>query len=130
MRRKLKIDQTTAREFLYLPLYQGGLGIPNLELMTDIIALKSIQKLSCHNFKLLQLSVNLAVEKTSNSTKTRNLNIFENFHRIANKYKLKVDTCYYEETKFQDNDFKKHNKCKNFNIWTGGSTGGSKSDAR
>ena len=56
----------------------------------------------------MPLSVNLAVEKTSNSTKTRTLNIFENFHRIANKYKLKVDTCDYEETKFQDNDFKKH----------------------
>ena len=77
--------------------YQGGLGIPSLEVMTDIITLKNICNKACHPLLLLQETVNESVKKANISTKTQSLNYFENyfenFCRIARKYDLIPDNC-------------------------------------
>ncbi|KAF0977237.1 hypothetical protein FDP41_003890 [Naegleria fowleri] len=121
IKRKLNIDARTPKECLYLPIYQGGMGIPCLEMMTDIITLRSLINISCHNYQLMQEAVNDAITSTFNTKKSKNLNIFENFHHIARKYELKVDNCNYIPQLVNEESLKYHKKCKNFEVWTDGS---------
>ncbi|KAG2373554.1 hypothetical protein C9374_012017 [Naegleria lovaniensis] len=121
IKRKLNIDARTPKECLYLPIYQGGMGIPCLEMMTDIITLKSLINFSCHNYQLMQEAVNEAITSTSKTKKSKNLNIFENFHYIAKKYDLKVDNCNYIPQPINEETLQYHKQCKKFEVWTDGS---------
>jgi len=45
VRKKLHIHQKTPRELLYLPTNMGGLNIPNVEMMSDMITFNTLNQL-------------------------------------------------------------------------------------
>ncbi|KAG2389133.1 hypothetical protein C9374_014533 [Naegleria lovaniensis] len=107
----------TSKASLYLPIEKGGLNIPNIELFSKLITIKTIQYQGHSNNCLVKKAVVQSLQNCK-KCKTKNLNYWENVWDICNENNLKI---IFGRSDHRFKTPKAHKKEREIAIWTDGS---------